>query len=86
MWQYLAHPPARHHVAAGEQPHWLTGHRSPRGGNDPRGPSGARAPIRLAGVLSCHQQQVIGLPGGLGRPSSLGLSCGEILKAVCQDA
>jgi hypothetical protein len=38
----------------------------------------------LAG-LAGHQQQIVGLPGGLGRPSSLGLSRGQILQAVRQD-
>jgi hypothetical protein len=36
-------------------------------------------------MLPGHQQQVIGLPGGLGRPPASRLSRGEILKAVRQD-
>ncbi len=42
--------------------------------------------VRLTGLLPGHQQQVIGLPGSLGRPASPRLSRGEILKAVRQDA
>ncbi len=58
---------------------------APGNGNGPRGLSGARAAIRLTGTLPGHQQQVIGLPGSLGRPPLPRLSRGEILKAVCQE-
>jgi hypothetical protein len=74
--------------------HMLTMTDGNAGGKKPQVPdrsaipaaSAAQALIRLAARVLGSEQQVIGLPGGIGRPSPRWLGRGEILQAVRQDA